>query len=309
MNHDDLPLPIDLYAAARWAAYVAAVALIGACAFAALVPRWRRSSDDDQSLAARALAGAWRVAAVAGPLLLLAHLLRAWGQVRSFLDPGEPFTWDAARPVLFATAWGRGWLAQVAAATLSVPLAFLAPRRPAIGLALLGTAALAVAGTEPLTGHAVEHPWGAGLGVGLHALHLLGGGLWLGTLCTMFGAGLRSARDGDATDVAEMVGAFSPVALIGAGLAVVAGTLLGLAYIGDLASLWGTGYGRALLVKLCLLGVTLGLGGWNWRRVRPRLGSPAATGALRRSAGLELAVGLALLAVTAVLVALPAPKL
>jgi putative copper export protein len=309
VNHDDLPLPIDLYAAARALAYLAALTLIGACAFAALVPRWRRSGDDDRSLAARALSGAWRVAAIAAPVLLVAHFLRAWGQVRSFLDPVEPLSWEAARPILLATAWGRGWLAQVATAAVSVPLAFVAPRRPAIGLALLGTAALAVAGTDPLTGHAVEHPWGAGLGVGLHALHLLGGGLWLGTLFTMFRAGLGIARDADATDVAEMVAAFSPLALIGAGLAVGAGSLLGVAYIGDFASLWGTTYGRALLIKLCLLGATMGFGAWNWRRVRPRLGSPAATTEMRRSAGLELLIGLALIAVTAVLVALPAPKL
>ncbi|HSB53252.1 MAG TPA: hypothetical protein VLD58_02815, partial [Gemmatimonadales bacterium] len=91
MNHDDLPLPIDFYAAARLLAYLAALILIGACTFAALVPRWRRSGDDDQSLAARSLAGAWRVASVAAPVLLIAHLLRAWGQAHSFLDP-EPVT-------------------------------------------------------------------------------------------------------------------------------------------------------------------------------------------------------------------------
>ncbi len=309
MNHDDLPLPIDLYALGRGVAYAATLILIGTCAFAVLVPRWRRTGDDDKSLAARSLAAAWRVAAIAAMLLLLAHLLRAWGQVRSFLDPAESFTWEAARPVLFATTWGRGWLAQVAAATLSIPLALLAPRRPALGLALLGTAALAVAGTSPLTGHAVEHPWGAGLGVGLHALHLLGGGLWLGTLFTMFRAGLVIARDADATDVAEMVAAFSPLALVGAALAIGAGSLLAFAYIGDFAALWGTNYGRALLIKLCLLAAAMALGAWNWRRVRPRLGSPAATADLRRSAGLELLIGLALIAVTAVLVALPAPKL
>jgi putative copper export protein len=309
VNHDDLPLPIDLYAAGRGLAYVATLALIGACAFAVLVPRWRRGGDDDQSLAARALAKAWRIAAIAAPVLLLAHLLRAWGQVRSFLDPMDPFTWEAARPVLFATTWGRGWLAQIVTAALSIPVALFAPRRPAVGLALLGTAALAVAGTSPLTGHAVEHPWGAGLGVGLHALHLLGGGLWLGTLFTMFRAGLVLARESDATDVAEMVAAFSPLALIGAGLAVGAGSLLAFAYIGGIPALWGTNYGRALLIKLCLLAAAMGLGAWNWRRVRPRLGSPAATVALRRSAGLELLIGLVLIAVTAVLVALPAPKL
>jgi putative copper export protein len=309
MNHDDLPLPIDFYAASRGLAYAAALTLIGACVFAALVPRWRRSGDDDQSLAARALAGTWRVASSAALVLLLAHLLRAWGQVRSFLDPTESFTWEAARPVLFATTWGRGWLAQVAAAALSIPLALLAPRRPASGLAFLGTAALAIAGTTPLTGHAVEHPWGPGLGVGLHALHLLGGGLWLGTLFTMFLAGLGAARDSDATDVAEMVAAFSPLALIGAGLAVGAGSLLGFAYVGEISALWGTNYGRALLLKLCLVALTLGFGAWNWRRVRPRLGSPAGTRGLRRSAAMELLIGLALIAVTAVLVALPAPKL
>lgn len=308
MNHDDLPLPIDFYAAARGLAFIAALMLIGACTFAALVPRWRRSGDDDQSLAARALSRTWRIAAFATVLLLFAHLLRALGQVRSFLDP-EPLTWEAARPILFATTWGRGWMAQLAAATLSIPLAFVAPRRPAMGLGLLGTAALAVAATEPLTGHAIEHPWGAGLGVGLHTLHLLGSGIWLGTLFTMFRAGLGLARDGDATDVAEMVAAFSPAALVGAALAIVAGSLMGLGYIGSISALGGTTYGRALLIKLGLLAATLGLGAWNWRRVTPKLGSPAATGQLRRSARLELLVALGLIAVTAVLVALPAPKL
>jgi copper transport protein len=308
MNHDELPLPIDFYAAARGMAFIAALALIGACTFAALVPRWRRSGDDDQSLAARALAGTWRVAAFAALLLFCAHLLRAWGQVRSFLDP-DPITWDAAKPILFATTWGRGWMAQVAVATLSIPFAFIAPRRPAMGLGLLGTAALAVAATEPLTGHALEHPWGAGLGVGLHTLHLLGGGIWIGALFTMFQAGLGMARDADATDVAEMVAAFSPAALVGAALAIVAGSLMGMAYIGSFSALGGSTYGRALLIKLGLLAVTLALGAWNWRRVSPKLGFPAATSELRRSARLELLVALGLIAVTAVLVALPAPTL
>ncbi len=308
MNHDDLPLPIDLYAAARGLAYVAALILIGACTFAALVPRWRRSGDDDQSLAARALAGAWRIALFAALLLLGAHFLRALGQVRSFLDP-DPITWDGAKPILFATAWGRGWMAQMAAAILSIPLALLAPRRPATGLALLGTAALAVAATEPLTGHALENPWGAGLGVGLHTVHLLGAGIWVGTLFTMFKTGLTIARDEDATDVTEMVAVFSPAALFGAGLAVLAGTVMGVAYVGNVASLTGTNYGKALLTKVALLAITLGIGAWNWQSVRLRLGSPEGTRELKKSAGIELLIAALLVAVTAVLVALPAPKI
>jgi putative copper export protein len=309
VHPDDGPLPLDLYALGRGLAYAAVLVLIGACVFAALIPRWRSARDDDQSLAARALAGAWQVAATAPLVLLAAHLLRAYGQVRSFLDPIESLTWEVAQPVLFASTWGRGWLAQLAAALVAIPLARLARRRPATGLAMLGTGALAVAATSPLTGHAVEHPWGAATGVGLHALHLLGGGVWIGTLFTLVWGGLRLARERDAAAVATMVNAFSPVALTGAALAIGAGSLLAFAYVGDVTALVATRYGITLLLKLSLLALTLALGAWNWRRVRPRLGSSLASTSLRRSATIELVIALCLLAVTAVLVALPAPNL
>jgi copper transport protein len=319
VNHDAGPLPLDLYALGRGFAYAATLALIGACLFAALIPRWRDADDDETSLAAVALGRAWQVAAAAAGILLCAHLLRAYGQVRSFLDPADPTTWNAAMPVLLQTTWGRGWMAQVAAASLSVTLSLLAPRRSVSGFALVGTAAFAVVCASPLTGHAVENPWGRTLGVGLHALHLIGGGAWLGTLFSVavcglvpIGSGYRpTPRDTNRDDaaIARMIAAFSPVALTGAGLAIAAGLLMAYAYVGDLGSLWGTTYGRTLLIKTLLLATTLALGAWNWRRVSPRLGTPAASAELRRSATIELAIGTMLLAVTAVLVSLPAPTL
>jgi putative copper export protein len=313
VNHDTGPLPLDLYALGRGLAYAATLALIGACVFAALLPRWRDAEDDDTALAARALDRAWRVAVGAAVLLVLAHLLRGYGQVRSFLDPIEPTTWEFAKPVLTETAWGRGWMAQLTAAGLSLCMAGLAPRRSISGIQLLGTAAIAVACTSPLTGHAVEHPWGLPLGVGLHALHLIGGGVWIGTLFSVLTAGLRAvmspSRAPDHAAVARMIAVFSPVALTGAGLAVAAGVLMAYAYIGDFTSLWGTTYGKTLLAKTTLLGITLALGAWNWRRVTPRLGSAAGTRELTRSATMELVIGALLLGATAVLVALPAPKI
>ena len=320
VHPDEGPLPLDLYTLGRGLAYLAALTLVGVCVFAALIPRWRLPEDDDRSLAARALTGAWSIAAGAAAFLLIADLVRAYGQVQSFLDPGEPFTWAVARPMLFQTAWGRGWVAQVLIAAVTLPLALLARRRPATGLALLGTASVAVAATTPLTGHALEHPWGPQLGVGLHALHVLGGGAWLGTLFAMLLAGLIPARTaradgapsgaaGDHASVRRMVGAFSPVALSAAGLAVAVGVLLAYGYVGDLASLRGTRYGITLLLKVSLLLLTMALGAWNWRRVKPRLGTADATHTLARSATLELIIGLLLVAVTAVLVALAAPKI
>ena len=307
MNHDEVQVVFDLFAFGRALAYASTIVLIGSCVFAALIPSWRLAIDDDQSLAARSLRHTWRIAGWAPLFLLVAHAIRGYAQAKSFLDP-DPVTWESARPILFSTTWGRGWLAQVGAAILALPLAWLAPRRPAIGLSLAGTAALLVAITSPLTGHAATHPWGATIGIGIHALHILGAGLWLGTLTCLSWAALRPALAGDAEAVARVVRVFSPVALVGAGLAVTAGVLLAYAYIGDWASLFGTPYGMTLVRKTVVLGFTAGVGFWNWKRVTPRLGTPPATTSLRRSATIELLIGIGIIALTAVLVSLPAPK-
>ena len=176
-------------------------------------------------------------------------------------------------------------------------------------MALLGTAALVVAAAFPLTGHATEHPWGSALGTGLHTVHIIAGGAWLGALFTMLLAGLRTARGDDAADVARMVGAFSPIALAAAGVALTAGGLMALAYVGTFGDLVGTRYGQVLVVKVLVLAAAMALGAWNWRRLTPRLGTVGGTAALTRSATVELAFGLGVIAATSLLVSLPAPRI
>ena len=302
-------ITLDLFTLGRWLASGSMLVLFGACVFATLIPRWRQDRDDESSLAAHALTRCWRVALVAALVLVAAHLLRGYGQVSSFLDPQQYFSLDAAGTILFDTTWGHGWITQFVAASLCIPLAIFAARRPIPGLALLSSGALAVVITAPLTGHAVEHPWGIGVGVGLHALHILGGSVWIGSLFSMVWCGLMQARKGDARAVARMVRTFTPAALTGAGLAVAAGLLLAISYVGSFEELWETEYGLILLLKVGLLAFAMVLGGWNWKSVSPQLGSHAATLTLRWSASLELLFAMLLLAATAVLVALPAPGL
>jgi putative copper export protein len=103
--------------------------------------------------------------------------------------------------------------------------------------------------------------------------------------------------------VAALVNAFSPTALGFAALVVATGVLAAWLHLGSLAALWASGYGRTLLLKLAAVAVLVAAGAYNWRVMRPALGSDAATGRLRRSAGFELIVSLVVLAVTAVLVA------
>jgi putative copper export protein len=49
------------------------------------------------------------------------------------------------------------------------------------------------------------------------------------------------------------------------------------------------------------------LGAWNWRRVKPRMGSEEGAKALARSARMEVTVAALVLVVTAVLISLPDP--
>lgn len=148
----------------------------------------------------------------------------------------------------------------------------------------------------------------------VNPLHLLAGGLWIGTLFVMVSAGLATVLTIEPSSerrgrlAASMVNTFSPFALAAAGSAVLFGVITAWRHLKPLSALWTTPYGYALLVKLALVALVFGLGAWNWRRLRPRLGSESAATALRRSAWSELvAAGLVLLA-TAVLVSLPAPK-
>ncbi|MEO8635107.1 MAG: CopD family protein [Gemmatimonadales bacterium] len=300
-------ITLDLFTVGRGLVSASTLTLVGTCVFAALMPRWRQDSDDKSSFPAHVLARCWRLALAATLALLVGHLFRVYGQVVSFLDPEEYFSLEAARTIVIDTTWGRGWIAQVVAAGLCVPLAIFAGRRPTLGLALLSTGALAVVITAPLTGHAVEHPWGMAIGVGLHALHILGGSVWVGTLFSMVGCGLMLARKSDAKAVARMVRTFTPVALTGAATAVAAGLLLAITYVGSFEDLWESEYGLVLMIKVGFLAFAMVLGGWNWKSVGPELGTHPATLTLRWSASLELCFAALLLAATAVLVALPAP--
>jgi copper transport protein len=148
----------------------------------------------------------------------------------------------------------------------------------------------------------------------VNPIHVLAAGLWLGTLFVLVVAGLATAlRDEPSRErrgalVAEMVNAFSPLALAMGGVVVLFGVLTAWRHLKTLPALWTTPYGYALIVKLCVVAAVFALGAWNWRRQRPALGTEDAALRIRRSATAELTAAALVLAVTAVLVSLPAPR-
>jgi putative copper export protein len=148
----------------------------------------------------------------------------------------------------------------------------------------------------------------------VNPFHVLMASLWIGTLGVLVIAGLTAAmradvpRDERGPAVASMVNAFSPLALVASGLLALSGLVTAWRHLHKLSNLWSTPYGWALIVKLCLVLVVVALGAWNWRRVSPGLGTEEGAFRLRRSATSELAVAALVLAATAVLVSLPAPR-
>lgn len=148
----------------------------------------------------------------------------------------------------------------------------------------------------------------------VNPMHQLAGGLWIGTLFVLLVAGLPATlrddlpRDRRAGVVADMVNAFSPLALAAAATLALFGVITAWRHLPTIDALWTTPYGWTLMAKLALVAVVVALGAWNWRRMRPQLGADTATTTLRRSATTELAVAGVVLVVSAILVSLPAPK-
>ena len=293
---------------ARWLTYAAALLVVGASVFRFGVLRaLARSTSVPGDLPPRAARVALIAAAVLG---IIAAPLRLIAQARSFVDPGEALTLDLIGTVL-GSDWGRAWTVQVLAAGLAAAGALFAAVTPS-GWYPAAIGATTVVLSLPLTGHATGAEQAGAWGYPLDALHLLGGGSWLGTLGVLTIVGLiplaRAAGDSRARLVADLVHAFHPVALTGAGVTMLAGVALSLRYLqGDFTALITSPWGRTLLIKLALLGGVAALGAWNSRVMRARLGSDQSTLQMRKSAVAELVVAFALLGATAALVALPLP--
>jgi putative copper export protein len=149
----------------------------------------------------------------------------------------------------------------------------------------------------------------------VNAVHILAASTWLGTLTVMLFSGIRALVrapvGGHSREhvAANIVNAFTPVALSAATLVGITGITTAWLHIKRLPNLWETNYGRALIVKLCFVAAVVVMGWWNWKRVKPSLvDSDESVARLNRSATTEVVLGAFVLAVTAVLVSLPSPR-
>lgn len=302
------PLPLTV----RWLQFVALLAMIGAVAFNLLVVR-RLGAALPEKVGDRAAYGAWHLAAGAAALGLLTLVVRLWLQSRAIFGPDQAFDGEQLNALLMGTVWGSGWILQ-AIATVAYFVGLMVARAPhgrSIGWMGAAFASLLLAAVPALSGHASSAERFTSVAIIADWLHVLGAGVWLGTLGSVLLAGFPAsafAGEGQGTAAfATMVRGFSPVALAGAGAAGATGVVSSLFHLTSISNLWGTWYGRMLVLKLALLGIVALLGYVNWRRVLPIADTPEGTRRLRRTAAAELANGIVVILVTAALVALPTP--
>ncbi|MGN9907689.1 copper resistance CopC/CopD family protein [Phytohabitans sp. LJ34] len=244
----------------------------------------------------------WSVPATLAVLVVALPVVVAWQDGRGLDALAEPGTW---RTALSSDTTLTALLAAVGLAVtflaVRVARADTHPRyTPAGGAA---AAALAV-GSLALAGH--TRTFGpAALVLSADLLHVTNAALWLGGLIGLTLLLLPSS-EATAGAAATVVAGFSRIAAwLVAGLALT-GVLLGWRIIRSWSALFGTTYGAALLVKVGLVAVILGIAAWNRYRLVPRITPQQSTGpawpALRRTVRAEAGLLAAVLATTGVLV-------
>ena len=213
---------------------------------------------------------------------------------RRSLSVGEAFS-----------AGGAATLIQTAALALLVVGFVLAMRRIGTGWLMAAVGIVALSVRDLVTGNLVRL---------VDPLHMLAAGLWIGTLFVLVvvGIGIAFRRDVPGEQrgrvVADMVHAFSPLALGSAAMLVVFGVITAKRHLKTWAALWTTSYGIAFDIKIALVLMVIALGAWNWRRVRPTLGGEEGASVVRRTATTELVIAGLVLVMTAVLGSLPVPR-
>jgi copper transport protein len=141
-------------------------------------------------------------------------------------------------------------------------------------------------------------------------LHFAASSVWIGGIMAMIGALIIATRELDGVErrevFAEAIPRFSTMAIASVLVLTLSGLYSSWLQVGNLYGLRETEYGQTLALKLILTVPLLALGAVNLLWIGPRMRSAAGSGRhFGRVLGAEAALGLAVLAIVAMLVSLP----
>lgn len=300
------------YVAIRAVLATCTVLLLGALALRLIVlPRY--AGPNAEALRQRVDLTLPRWIDVLGIVAAIATLARLGAQHAAVFGSDVAPSGDSISTLLFRASWGRSWWVALASALAVTWLAPRLRRSTVAAWAATAAAVLILSAAQPSSGHpaADAQPLRA---VAIQLAHLIGAGGWLGSLALLTLVAIPAAKSADAGDAGEVHGriaglvrAFSPTALVFAGVLGLTGVIIAWGNLGSVSAIWQSEYGRVLALKLSLLIVVAGTGAYNWRRVLPSLGMAESSARLWRSSLVELGAGLLVLVATSILVATPMP--
>lgn len=228
-------------------------------------------------------------------------LTAAWQHAGSLASLGDGAIWsDGFSSDLLTSAVLAVMGLLVTALLVGLPNVVLARVAVAVG-SLVALVSL------PWTGHTRTYgpTW---LVVASDLVHVSAGAIWAGGI---IGLALTLAKSSEASPrrAASTAARFSAVAAWAVLAVAISGTVMAWRILGSIPGLWETSYGKALLVKLGVALVIVGIAAWNRYGLVPKvLREPRdndARGLLRSAVRAEAACLVVLLAVTGVLVTQP----
>jgi copper transport protein len=295
------PEPTDAYGASgptttenvlRWLYFVCLALLIGGIAFRLVVLPRAVPQAFERVFYALALAG------VVGTIQIgiVAFLVRAQDALQL---PFNRFLYGDLTPFADGTRFGIAFVVMTlgfALVTALVYLAWLTERRRAFLWPAL-VLSLALASGLSLSGHSAVDPPASKWSELADWVHLSAASLWAGGVVMLLVAFLTAPELRRQAFVQ-----FARLAPALIALLLAAGIYLSVLRLPALHDLWTSGYGHVLIVKLSLVALALGWGGFHHFVVEPRLARPAVQSRVRGSLAGEMTVGLAVLLVAAFLV-------
>jgi len=137
-------------------------------------------------------------------------------------------------------------------------------------------------------------------------VHLVAAAVWAGGVLAMAAILWQRRRRDEAGDAAGMITRFSSVAAVSLPAVIAAGSLMTFFVLDSPIDLFGTEWGRVLLIKVGAVAVAAGIGAYNHFRLRPALeqnpDDPALAVEFRRTLLVEAGVFLVVIALSAWLV-------
>jgi len=174
-----------------------------------------------------------------------------------------------------------------------------------------GILAAVFAGSLAWLGHAGASEEGRrALTLAVDAAHLLSASTWPAGLLPFALLLKRQMETGALAAAHAAARRFSAMSLAAVAVLAASGLVNAFFLVGGFHALAATDYGRLLIVKLALFAIAATLGAWNLLVHEPRLDSdPEALGAMARKVWIEVALGMSIVLVVAILGTLaPAPR-